>query len=75
MSSFFWGYTATQIVGGWLSDRFGGEFVLGSAAVGWSLCTLAIPFVPFLPLFFISPTVAIILSRVITGLLQGELYA
>ncbi|KAK3743844.1 hypothetical protein QZH41_011850, partial [Actinostola sp. cb2023] len=29
MSAFFWGYTPAQIIGGYLSDRYGGELVLG----------------------------------------------
>ena len=29
LSSFFYGYLATQVLGGWLADRYGGKVVLG----------------------------------------------
>ena len=73
MSSFLWGYAATQIIGGWSSDRYGGEVVLGISSLGWSLCTFVIPFIPAVDLLVLSPTPAIILARVLTGLTQGEL--
>ena len=43
LSSFFYGYLATQILGGWLADRFGGKAVLGIGVVWWSFFTLVTP--------------------------------
>src|SRR5262245_58957167 len=43
LSSFFIGYLATQIVGGRLSDRFGGKVVLGAAVLFWSAFTMLTP--------------------------------
>ena len=43
LSAFFWGYLATQILGGWLADRHGGKVVLGIAVLLWSLFTLLTP--------------------------------
>lgn len=43
LSSFFAGYTCTQIIGGVLAARFGGKPVLGVAVLAWSLLTLATP--------------------------------
>lgn len=43
LSSFFYGYMATQILGGWLADRFGGKAVLGFGVLWWSLFTLVTP--------------------------------
>lgn len=43
LSSFFWGYTLTQVLGGYFSDRIGGQRVIYYAAIGWSLVTLAMP--------------------------------
>ena len=43
LSSFFIGYMATQVLGGWLSDRYGGKIVLGSAVLLWSVFTLLTP--------------------------------
>jgi len=39
LSSFFWGYTLTQIPGGYLSDRYGAERVLLLAGLIWGLLT------------------------------------
>lgn len=30
LSAFFWGYITTQVLGGWLSERYGGMRVLGT---------------------------------------------
>ncbi len=43
LSAFFWGYLATQVLGGWLADRYGGARVLGLAVVWWSAFTLLTP--------------------------------
>lgn len=43
MSSFFVGYFMTQIVGGWLADRFGGKVVLGVGVLFWSAFTVMTP--------------------------------
>jgi len=71
MSAFFWGYMPAQVVGGYLSDKYGGEFILGFAGVIWSLLTLAVPFLPMYPILFVSPTMIIIAARMCTGLSQG----
>ena len=39
LSSFFWGYSLTQILGGYLSDRIGAERVLLASGLGWGLIT------------------------------------
>ncbi|XP_018415350.1 PREDICTED: solute carrier family 17 member 9 [Nanorana parkeri] len=43
LSSFFWGYCLTQIAGGHLSDKVGGERVLLVSALLWGLITIATP--------------------------------
>jgi ACS family sodium-dependent inorganic phosphate cotransporter len=43
LSSFFYGYMATQVLGGWLADRFGAKAVLGFGVLWWSLFTLVTP--------------------------------
>lgn len=43
MSAFFVGYLILQIPAGYLSDRFGGKWVLGLGVVFWSLFTLLTP--------------------------------
>jgi len=43
LSAFFWGYLATQIIGGWMADRWGGKQVLAMAASIWSIFTILTP--------------------------------
>ena len=43
MSAFFLGYVVLQIPAGYLSDRFGGKWVLGLGVLFWSLFTLLTP--------------------------------
>ena len=43
LSSFFWGYTITQVLGGYISDRIGGQRIMWIAAVGWGLSTFLLP--------------------------------
>jgi MFS family permease len=43
LGSFFWGYLATQIPGGWVAARFGGKRVLGLGMAICSLCTFVTP--------------------------------
>ena len=71
MSAFFWGYTPAQIIGGWLSDKYGGELVLGYAGIVWSLCTMVVPFLPAGQILFFPPIAVMILLRIFTGLSQG----
>jgi len=43
LASFFVGYAATQILGGWAAKKYGSKPVLGWAVAGYSLCTLLTP--------------------------------
>lgn len=43
LSAFFWGYICTQLVGGWMADRFGGRRVLAAGVAIWSIATLLTP--------------------------------
>lgn len=43
LSSFFWGYTLTQVLGGYFSDKYGGQRVIYSAAVLWAVITFLMP--------------------------------
>ncbi|MCS6926455.1 MAG: ACS family MFS transporter [Candidatus Binatia bacterium] len=65
LSSFFYGYLATQVLGGWLADRFGGKIVLGLGVVWWSIFTLLTP-----PAAFVSLPV-LFLARVGMGFGEG----
>ncbi|XP_019609053.1 voltage-gated purine nucleotide uniporter SLC17A9 [Rhinolophus sinicus] len=68
LSSFFWGYCLTQIVGGHLGDRIGGEKVILLSASAWGFITAATPLLAHLGS---AQLVFMTFSRILTGLLQG----
>ncbi|HTY56749.1 MAG TPA: ACS family MFS transporter [Candidatus Binataceae bacterium] len=43
LSAFFWGYLVSQLLGGWMADRFGGKPVLAFGVAIWSLATFLTP--------------------------------
>lgn len=76
LSSFFWGYTITQVAGGYLSDRYGGERVIFIASLFWSIITIAMPNIIELSSYFTSISFAFIVAvRVIHGATQGFHFA
>ncbi|XP_071067906.1 voltage-gated purine nucleotide uniporter SLC17A9 isoform X2 [Dasypus novemcinctus] len=68
LSSFFWGYCLTQVVGGHLGDRIGGEKVIVLSASAWGLLTAT---TPLLARLGGAHLLVLTSSRVLTGLLQG----
>ncbi|XP_016042416.2 voltage-gated purine nucleotide uniporter SLC17A9 [Erinaceus europaeus] len=68
LSSFFWGYCLTQVVGGHLGDRIGGEKVILLSASAWGLITAATPLLAHLSS---AHLIYMTFSRILTGLLQG----
>lgn len=64
-SSFFWGYSLTQIPAGWISTKIGGARVLLFGVLLWSIGTLVAP-----PLARVS-LLALCFSRVLVGLGEG----
>ncbi|KAL8590484.1 hypothetical protein ACOMHN_011697 [Nucella lapillus] len=71
MSAFFWGYMTTQILGGYLSDRVGGERVLLAASVLWSTVTFCTPLIIHLSTYTPFPILLIVVFRVLLGISQG----
>ncbi|TRY84727.1 hypothetical protein DNTS_027426 [Danionella cerebrum] len=71
LGSFFWGYCFTQVLGGYVSDRVGGEKVMLLSAAAWGAMTA---FTPILAHFCSQPIVSMTLSRFLMGLLQGVHY-
>jgi len=55
----------TQVLGGHLSDHYGGDLVQWLAAVIWSLATLSIAYVTRIS------GLLVILARVLSGMAQG----
>ncbi|RIA95328.1 major facilitator superfamily domain-containing protein [Glomus cerebriforme] len=65
LSSFFVGYITTQVLGGALADKFGGKWVLGVAAAGWTTFTLLTPSAAKLGLSYLLP------CRILLGITEG----
>ena len=65
LSAFFYGYISTQVLGGWLADRFGGKRVLGIGVLWWSLFTVVTPIAAGFPIW------VLILTRVAMGAGEG----
>ncbi|KAJ9573903.1 hypothetical protein L9F63_008702 [Diploptera punctata] len=68
LSSFFYGYIFTQIPGGWLASRIGGNRVYGIGIAATALLTLVTPPVANVSYY------ALLTIRVIEGLFEGVTY-
>ncbi|XP_071570442.1 voltage-gated purine nucleotide uniporter SLC17A9-like isoform X2 [Temnothorax nylanderi] len=71
LSSFFWGYTLTQVASGYISDKIGGQRVLWISALGWSATTFLMPEIIE---FFSGDGTSVLLvaaMRMINGAFQG----
>ncbi|CAG8718499.1 23889_t:CDS:2, partial [Gigaspora margarita] len=67
-SSFFFGYITTQIIGGALTDKFGGRKVLSIAAATWTFFTLLTPISARINIY------CLILCRICLGVGEGATY-
>ena len=68
LSVFFAGYLATQILGGFLSNRFGGRTVFLLAVLLWSIFTVATPLAAYVSFG------ALIFARVMLGVGEGAAF-
>lgn len=68
LGSFYWGYITTQVLGGWLSQRFGGKRVYG-----WSMFVCAAVTL-LMPVAARWHYVALIVTRIIAGACQGVVW-
>lgn len=64
LSSFFYGYIMTQLLGGWLSARIGGKKVMGIGVFVTAFLTLVSPFAAHTSVYFL------IVVRVIEGIFE-----
>jgi ACS family sodium-dependent inorganic phosphate cotransporter-like MFS transporter 9 len=73
LSSFFYGYPLTQILGGYISDRIGGDLVIFYAGIFWGITTFLLPYVSILSdnKYYILAYITIF--RCVTGGFQGIL--
>jgi len=63
LGAFYWGFIATQILGGVLAERFGGKWIVGTGILLADFLTLISPEVARS-----GGYVALIIVRVLTGL-------
>ncbi len=65
LSSFYLGYMATQLLGGYLADRFGGKLILAIGVLWWSAFTVLTPLAASIGLGILLAT------RVLMGMGEG----
>jgi MFS transporter, ACS family, solute carrier family 17 (sodium-dependent inorganic phosphate cotransporter), other len=65
LSAVFWGYLWTQLIGGWMADRFGGHRVLAGGVAIWSLATFVTPIAAA------ASFASLLAARVLLGLGEG----
>ncbi|XP_077290239.1 major facilitator superfamily transporter 9 isoform X2 [Arctopsyche grandis] len=68
LSSFFYGYIVTQLPGGWLATRFGGNRVFGIGIGATALLTLLTPLCAHIS------TSLLVAIRVLEGIFEGVTY-
>ncbi|XP_021932436.1 sialin-like isoform X2 [Zootermopsis nevadensis] len=68
LSSFFYGYIVTQVLGGWLAGRLGGNTVYGVGVAATAVFTLLTPVLTNTSVYLL------VAVRVIEGLFEGVTY-
>lgn len=68
LSSFFYGYISTQILGGWLGTRYGGARVYGIGIFTTALLTIITPQIANTSLYLL------VALRVIEGIFEVSYY-
>ncbi|XP_056117040.1 solute carrier family 17 member 9 [Rhinichthys klamathensis goyatoka] len=71
LGAFFWGYCFTQVLGGHVSDRIGGERVLLLSTSSWAVMTAI---TPLLTNIGPRPLVTMTVTRFLLGVMQGVHY-
>ncbi|XP_016837245.1 sialin-like isoform X1 [Nasonia vitripennis] len=69
LSSYFWGYAATQFPFGSLSERFGGKYLMGMGIFIPSMLTFCLP-----SAVYWGESSALIALRVLMGVISGAMY-
>ncbi|KAF8067233.1 PHT4 [Scenedesmus sp. PABB004] len=71
-SAFLWGYTATQLLGGHLADRYGGRAVIAAGVLWFSIASLLLPAALSPGMAAAGLTLpAVLLARMCVGLGEG----
>ncbi|KAM4610305.1 voltage-gated purine nucleotide uniporter SLC17A9 isoform 2-T4 [Polymixia lowei] len=71
LGGFFWGYCLTQILGGHMSDKVGGERILFLSTASWAAIIASTPLLAQLGTHQLA---AMTIARFLMGLLQGVFY-
>ena len=72
LSSFFAGYVTTNILGGYLADRFSGERIMLYSSILWATMNIMVPILARYPYFIFSTnTIGVVAARFLTGVGQG----
>ena len=74
MGTFFWGYVTTQVLGGYMADKIGGDKVLCLSVFVWGSITLLTPQIAHLKLHFVSALGILTITRILLGISQGVHY-
>ncbi|XP_033644949.1 solute carrier family 17 member 9-like [Asterias rubens] len=74
LACFLWGYPCTQIPGGYISDKIGGDLVLYHAAIIWGLVTIITPQVPYIYSSKAASIYSMAFIRFLLGITQGVHY-
>lgn len=74
LSAFFCGYITTNVLGGYLADRHGGEVVIFYTSIIWASLTLILPMLVQSESMLYSGTAAILVVRFFTGVAQGVFF-
>lgn len=74
LSAFLCGYVSTNVLGGYLADRYGGEQMIIYSGTVWASMTILLPYLANSDSFFMFGSLAVIFARVLTGMAQGFYY-
>ncbi|CAK8673531.1 unnamed protein product [Clavelina lepadiformis] len=74
MGSFYWGYLTTQVVGGYVADKFGGDKVLCVSVFMWGTLTTITPHIARFRFEYASPLALLTILRILLGVSQGVHY-
>ena len=74
LSSFYCGYLISNMIGGYLADKIGGEIVIYYTAFGWAFLSIFLPFLARSSILLPYSTSTVICARFLTGLFQGVFF-
>lgn len=69
-SAFGWAYTALQLPGGWILDRWGPRWVYGTALIVWSVFTYVQGHIAW----FANPLIALFVMRLLMGAAEAPAF-